>query len=68
MESMDHELFLIPDEKSFSTFMSIYAHACQVVFFILKGITVLRHTYWNLIFSAGAFSSLYSMWVNLEEC
>ncbi|MQM09385.1 hypothetical protein Taro_042254 [Colocasia esculenta] len=29
MENMDHEGFSIPDEHSFSTFMSIYARACQ---------------------------------------
>uniref|UniRef100_A0A1D1XGX4 CCR4-NOT transcription complex subunit 1 n=1 Tax=Anthurium amnicola TaxID=1678845 RepID=A0A1D1XGX4_9ARAE len=29
MENMDHEGFLIPDEHSFFTFMSIYARACQ---------------------------------------
>ncbi|CAA6673569.1 unnamed protein product [Spirodela intermedia] len=32
IENMDHELFFIPDEPSFSTFMSIYAHACQEPF------------------------------------
>lgn len=32
MENLDHDGFYFPNEESFSSFMSIYAHACQDTF------------------------------------
>lgn len=35
MENLDHEGFYIPNEESFSFFMSVYRRACQVLFALL---------------------------------
>ena len=77
MENLDHEGFYIPNEQSFSLFMSIYRHACQVFYiYFCFFIGDLTHTTFFLklflnqynIKIAGFLSTACHIQVYLEEC